>query len=300
MFQRLQCSVFSVLLSLVLLAPLTASAWGQAHAADRMPAGDKQAVLDSLTGIIERDAFVPNVDFKEWQGFIDKQRPAIDKAGNQGEFGAAVQRALNSFGFSHFYLMTPQMVETREKHRVVGIGIMITPDPSGVGIATVYPDSPAERAGLVSGDIIVTVEGKKAETTAPIRGDEGTDVHIEVLHSDGKRQKYTLTRASYSTAVPATLRFADADTAVIRIPTFDLSYNRQEVEDLMRKAADAKNLVVDLRNNPGGAVTSMMHFMGLVLRDETTIGTFINSASVRSYQKDHPGPVDILKVADAR
>jgi len=65
MCQRLQRSVLSVLLSLVLVAPLTASAWGQARSADRMATADKQAVLDSLTGIIEKDAFVPNVDFKE-------------------------------------------------------------------------------------------------------------------------------------------------------------------------------------------------------------------------------------------
>src|ERR1019366_8387853 len=299
MFQRLQRSVLTALLCFVLVAPLATSAWSQAHASDRMASAEKQAVLDSLTGIIEKDAFVPNVDFKEWQGFLDKQRPAIDKAGNQGEFGAAVQKALNSFGFSHFYLMTPQMVDTREKHRVVGIGIMITPDPSGVGIARVYPGSPAEKAGLVPGDVIVTVEGKKAETSAPIRGDEGTDVNIEVLHADGKRQKYRLTRRSYSTAELASLKFADADTAVIRIPTFDVSYNRQDVDALMKKAADAKNLVVDLRNNPGGAVVNMMHFMGLVLKDKSVVGTFINSNSVRAYQKDHPGPVDIVKVADA-
>src|SRR5580692_4615644 len=130
MCQRLQRSLLFVLFSLMLLAPLTGPAWGQVRASDRMETADKQAVLDSLTGIIEKDAFVPNVDFKAWQGFLEKQKPAIDKAGNQFEFGAAVQKALNSFGFSHFYLMTPQMVETREKHRVVGIGIMITPDPS--------------------------------------------------------------------------------------------------------------------------------------------------------------------------
>ena len=264
-----------------------------------MPSADKQEVLRSLTGIIEKDAFVPNVDFKEWQGFLERQKPAIDKAGTQAEFGAAVQKALNSFGFSHFYLMTPQMVENREKHRVVGIGIMITPDPSGVGIARVYPDSPADKAGLVPGDVIVTVEGRKAETSAPIRGDEGTDVHIEVVHANGQHQKYTLERASYSTAEPASLHFADADTAVIRIPTFDVSYDRKLVEDLMRKAAGAKNLVVDLRNNPGGAVVSMLHFMGLVLKESTPIGTFINSASVQSYQKEHPGTVDVVKVAAA-
>ena len=297
MRQRLQRSLISALLSLVLVLPFTSPALGQNKAAEPIAAAEKQDVLKALTGIIESDAFVPNVDFKEWQGFLDKQQPAIDKAGTQAEFGAAVQKALNSFGFSHFYLMTPQMVESREKHRVVGIGIMITPDPNGVGIARVYPDSPADKAGLSPGDLILTVEGKKAETSAPIRGEEGTDVHIEVLHANGEHQKYTLTRASYSTVEPATLHFADADTAVIRIPTFDVSYDRKLVEALMTKAADAKNLVVDLRNNPGGAVVSMLHFMGLVLKDSSVVGTFINGPAVRAYQKDHPGPVDIVKLA---
>ncbi|MHB8635992.1 MAG: S41 family peptidase [Fimbriimonadaceae bacterium] len=297
MRQTMQRYLLAALLSAALLLPLTPFAAGQADGTKPIAPADKQQVLLALTGIIEKDAFVPNVDFTEWHGFLDKQRQAIDKADTQGEFGAAVQKALNSFGFSHFYLMTPQMVESREKHRVVGIGIMIAPDPDGVGIARVYPGSPADMAGLVPGDVIVAVEGKKAATSAPIRGDAGTDVHIEVVHADGRHQKYTLERASYSTAEPASLHFADADTAVIRIPTFDVSYDRRLVEGLMKKATGAKNLVVDLRNNPGGAVVSMLHFMGLVLKDDTTIGTFINSSSVQAYQKTHPGPVDILKVA---
>lgn len=294
MSQRLPRILLTALVGLRLVLP----AIGQQQLPDPISANDKDDVLKEIGRIIAKDAFVPNVDFKAWQGFIDKQKPAIDKTTTQNEFGAAVQKALNSFGFSHFYVMTPQMVESREKHRVVGIGILIAPMPNGVGVARVYPDSPAEKAGLVPGDVITAVDGKKAESSAPIRGEEGTDVHIDVLHADGHKQRYTLQRAGYSTVEPASVKFVDNDTAVVRIPTFDVSYDRKQVEEVMRQAASAKNLVLDLRNNPGGAVVSMLHFLGLVLKEGTPIGTFINANNVQSYQKAHPGPVDVAKVAE--
>jgi len=118
-----------------------------------------------------------------------------------------------------------------------------------------------------------------------------------VQHENGKKQRYSMLRASYSTVEPASLKFVDNDTAVIRIPTFDVSYDHKLVEGLMKKAADAKNLVVDLRNNPGGQVVSMLNFLDMVFDNKTDIGTFILSGNVQEYQKEHPGPVDVVKVA---
>ncbi len=294
--RKLLCSALLTVLAGLLVGGMPVKANAQANNTS-ITSDQKKYVVDQKTHIIENFAIVPNVDFKELDGFLEKQKPAIDKAQTQGEFGAAVQKALGGFGFSHIYLMTPQMVETREKHKVVGIGIMVGPDPKGIAVVRVYPGSSAMDAGLEPGDIIEQVNGKKAEQTS-IRGEEGSSVSLEVEHPDGKHQKYTMQRTSYSTAIPASLVMVDKDTAVLRVPTFDNSYDGSKIQSLMKEAADAKNLVIDLRGNPGGVVVNMIGFLGIMMPAESKIGTFINSRNVRKYQQDHPGPVDIKNVAE--
>lgn len=290
-----QCRCLVILSSLV-LATLSIGQLKDKPVSD----DEKKAVLTAIHSVVETQAFVPNVNFKEWDDYLKTQQPSIDKSKTELEFGAAVQKALGEFGFSHMYLMTPQMVDQREHHRVVGIGVMIGPDPKGLLIVRVYPDSAADKAKLVPGDVIVKVEGNKPNTTSAVRGDAGTPVRIEIEHTDGKRQKYTLIREAYSSAEPPSLKMVDANTALLRVPTFDVAYDRQKIEELMTEADKSKNLVIDMRGNPGGAVINLLHLLGMLLPPGSKIGAFVSREDVDRYQKTHPGTVDVVELGKAK
>jgi carboxyl-terminal processing protease len=280
------------------LAMLALTGFAQAPTGKPISADQKTEVLARLKNVIEQRAFVPNVDFTKWDGFVNSQQTGIDKASDSVAFGQAVQKALSEFGFSHFYFMTPDMVQSRMEHRVVGIGVMIAPDPKGVAVVRVYPGSPADKAGLVPGDLITKVDGQKADTTM-IRGAAGTSVDINVEHADGGKDLYTIMRDTYSSVEPETLKPVDKNTAVLTIPTFEASYSPERVEGLMQQAAAYKNLIVDLRSDPGGEVINLQHLLGLMLPPKTAIGAVVGREDTANYQKDHPGPIDVIQVAKA-
>jgi carboxyl-terminal processing protease len=159
--------------------------------------------------------------------------------------------------------------------------------------------APADKAGLVPGDIIVKVDGKPAEGSKGIAGEEGTSVVLTVKKTDGRMQDYTLTRSKFSTKRPEELTEVDKNTAKLSIYTFDLSYDADNVETLMRRASKYKNLILDLRDNGGGAVVNLQHLLGLFLPEDKSIGTFVSRRLATDFvEKTGGSEKEVLKVAE--
>ncbi|AIE83609.1 S41 family peptidase [Fimbriimonas ginsengisoli] len=256
----------------------------------------KAQVIEKITGIIEKYAYVPGVDFAKWPQLLAEAKPKIDAAKDDTEFQRAVNEALAKFGTSHIVLATPKQSEVRRTGSTVGVGISTQLTDNGeLLIVRTVPDAPAERAGLVPGDTITEADGKKVEgSIAGIIGKEGTDVVLTVRHADDKVEKYVLTRRPFSTVRPEELTWIDKDTAKISIYTFDFSYDRENVEDLMNKAHKAKNLILDLRDNGGGAVINLQHMLGMLIPDAKPFGTFVGRSLVDRYVKEAKGKPDDL------
>jgi carboxyl-terminal processing protease len=252
-------------------------------------APQKEEVLNQINDIVEKTAFVPGVDFSKWPQFLSTERQDIDKATTPRLFATAVNKALHQFGFSHIVLVTPDAAQARLNKQSVGIGVLIQAEPDGMRVLNVFAGSPAAEGGLQTGDLIILGDGKKPETALDLLGDEGSTLTIKVKHANGKVEEYKLKRRKYSNVRPETLTWSNPETAVLKVNTFDLSYDKDRVETLMKQAAGAKNLIVDLRSNPGGSILNLVHLMGLLLPPGTPIGTFISRSSVDKYVKDEGG-----------
>lgn len=286
----LRLCLFTLCLSLV--------SGATAHSGSDLTEEQKQEILDGITNILHTYAFVPNVDFGQWDGYLAKQKDAINKADTDAKFTLAVQAALTKFGLSHTYLVSPAAVEAQEKNSSIGIGVLIAPDKDGLLITRVYANTPADRAGIKSGDVITNVDGQKPDSATAVRGEEGTSATIIILHPNGQTRSLTITRARYSIFEPPTFKEIDKDTAMLKIPTFHTGYSPRQIEDLYAKAMPYKNLVLDLRGNPGGEISHFMHLMGLLLPPKTLVGTFIGPVDLMRYRADHTGTIDLARVAD--
>jgi carboxyl-terminal processing protease len=145
-------------------------------------------------------------------------------------------------------------------------------------ITAPFRGSPAEQAGVLPGDAILTVDGQStqgwstADAVKAIRGPAGTNVTIGVRHPDGTHADITITRATV--AVPTVFSDVVKDKDGNVVP--DLGYIQiqqftdQTVPDL-RDAIDQfktkgyKGLVLDLRNNPGGGLDATVKVADMFL-----------------------------------
>jgi len=291
----------SFFLALALSAGVLAGAQGtpiQTGDKAPLPSDVKDTVLKEVNRIVTSVAFVPGVDFAKWPEFLEGQKESLDKASTARDFTLAINNALRKFGVSHIVMSTPEAANARRTRSVVGIGVQIQPEPGkGIRVLNVFPESPAHEAGVQPGDLIFEADGKKIDSPADMAGEEGSTVQIKV-DRDGKTKSFKIVRKKYSNVRPETLTWVSPDVAVLKIWTFDLAYDQKNVESLMKDAGKAKGLIVDLRNNGGGAVTNLLHLLGMLMPEKTPVGTFVQRTMVNKYVKETGGnPTDLAAIA---
>jgi carboxyl-terminal processing protease len=173
--------------------------------------------------------------------------------------------------FSH-YLAPSEYREFISPPHFTGIGVDVNPQLSanhGLLIERVFNSSPAARAGLKAGEVIVAVNGRKLErlsagaATSLIRGQPGTDVKLAVsptasgAHHAASTRSISVTRAVVSEPVVESVSKTvhGIKLGVVALATFSPGSHtevREAVEHELH--AGARGLVFDLRGNGGGLV----------------------------------------------
>ena len=143
----------------------------------------------------------------------------------------------------------------------VGIGIYMIADEKTDSIVVYYPipESPAEKAGIKSGDIIKSVDGVTygyedfSKIADSIKGEEETKVTL-VIEREKKEKTFEITRAKVNTN-PITIKLLENDIGYVNFPSFDTDSAKnfkEKIQELEKQGA--KTLIIDLRNNGGGIV----------------------------------------------
>ncbi|MCX7799550.1 MAG: S41 family peptidase [Fimbriimonadales bacterium] len=283
------------LLATLTLAPL---ARPQARAAEPFGPAVKEAVLQRVEEILTRNAYVPGVDFSKWPEIVATEKQALDEAKDEAGFVQAVNRAFRRLGISHIVLATPKAAQARRERKAIGIGVGLQREEGGLRVINLFPQSPAAEAGIQLGDVIVEVDGQPATDLNQLSGEEGQQLKLKVRKVDGKSVDLALTRRAFSTILPDTLRWVDGETAVLKVHSFDRGYDRQNIERLIDEAKNAKQLILDLRGNGGGAVANFMHLLAQFLPQDTPVGTFVSRRMVERYVEETKGdPTDLRAIA---
>ena len=167
-----------------------------------------------------------------------------------------------------------------------GIGAYVMLASGNVTVTALIPNSPAEAAGLEAGDIIEAVDGQSLagmsldEAISLIRGPEGTSVTLSILHEGATGQvSITITRAKLE--VPSVTMTWQGDIAVITIMQFTNTTANEVTPYIQQINANpnAKGIVLDLRNNPGGLLSAVVDVAsrfitdGLIVEVQSKIGT---------------------------
>lgn len=169
-----------------------------------------------------------------------------------------------------------------------GVGLEIIPADAGIRIITPIDDTPAQKAGIKAGDIIVKIDDKDItnlpywESVKLLQGKVGTFVKVTILRE--KLINFNLQRTNIMTS-GVRFTFKD-DIAYLRISAFTthtLGKIKECIGKIKRKP-DCKGLIIDVRNNPGGILEQGVEVTSLFI--EKGIVVDVRGRSV-NYSKKH-------------
>lgn len=185
----------------------------------------------------------------------------------------AISGMVQSLGDPHSIYMKADMYQQLKEHtegEFGGIGVTMGFKDNKVTIISVLPDTPGEKAGLMAGDEILAVDGTPVSELQPevvamhIRGEVGTHVTLTISR-DGSESDYDIERATIKIETAKGKMLADG-MGYIRIASFSENTDKEfkaAYEEL--EAQGMKGLIIDLRENPGGLVTSCVNIANMVV-----------------------------------
>ena len=235
----------------------------------RSPAGISEEDRESVTLFVEALRAVQ-------EDYVDQE--AVDP--EEQTYGA-IEGMIDSLGDEgHTRFLSPEEVEkSREavSSTYVGIGVRLEEKDDEIVVKTSMDDSPAEKTGIRSGDILVAVDGESVtgeefeEIGQRIRGIEGTYVDLTVLRDEEERE-FIVERAELEMPVSSWGLIPGTDVAHLRLSSFSEN-SAEKLEGTITEAqsAGAERFVLDLRDNPGGLVEQAEEVAALFLPVESGV-----------------------------
>lgn len=194
---------------------------------------------------------------------------------------AAIEGMLDSLGDEgHTRFLTP---EERQQNRqglsgtYVGVGIQIESKEDKAVVSSPIEGSPAENAGVETGDVIIAVDGESvrgmdlSKIAEKVRGPEGTSVELTVLRDEEERE-FTVKRAEIQAPVASWNIIPETDVAQVRLASFtNDSADKLKKAFEEARAAGAKRFILDLRNNPGGNLGQAIDISSQFLKPDKVV-----------------------------
>ena len=164
-----------------------------------------------------------------------------------------------------------------------GLGIEVVQVDGTLRVIAPIDDSPAERGGIKAGDIIVRIDGKPVQSddldsaVGKLRGKVGTDITLGVVHEGTADAVDIRLKREVIRVASVRGRLLEPGYAYVRISQFQADTGAQLHRRIERLQKDDKTplrgLVLDLRSNPGGLLTSAVEVSDVFLDDGVIVTT---------------------------
>lgn len=272
------CAISVTLVVTMLLTALVTGAYWNAKHLGGMISTDGTTVLDDKTlQVVE--SLIKTYSFDE----VDEEEM----------MEAVVKAYVAATGdlYAEYYTQEEFDAMTNENQgKMQGIGVSVVNSAleyngmtySVIELIMVYPNSPAEHAGLRPGDMVITVKHEGVEYSITqigytaalnyLRGESGTQAEFTVMRKNGadyEQISYSVTREAFETmSVTSRVSETDSKVGIVMILQFDLTTPEQfeaAVDDLTAKGCD--KFVFDVRNNPGGDLESIKAVLSFFLSE---------------------------------
>ena len=250
-----------------------------------------KAVLDQAWQIVNRDYVDRQFNHVDW---LQVRQTLLSPSYSSREAAyKALKDALNKLNDRYTRFLTPQEFQALSSNDIngelTGVGLQLANDPQGKTLKVVkaIAQSPALRAGVQSGDVILAIDGHSTQglsieqATNQIRGTEKTSVKLLFSRPRSANYAVTLTRQRIELPIVdyALRQQGNQRIGYIRLDEFSghaAAQMKRAIADLTQQKAD--RFVLDLRGNPGGlldqenAITRMWLNQGAIVRIVDRLG----------------------------
>ncbi len=249
-----------------------------------------------------------------WETWNKLEEKYVDKKklDSKKMFYGAIKGMVASVEDPYTFFLTPDENKQSKDDlggRFEGIGAQLGLNENKIVVVAPLKQSPAEKAGLKAGDVIVKVDGQSTkgwtlvQAVSKIRGEKGTQVKLNIDRK-GSIKDYSITRDQIN--IPSIELSYQDNAAVLKLNQFGEQTNNEwdkAVTDIEKKwkNKEIKGMVLDLRDNPGGFLESAVYIASefipqgkLVVKQESTIASETKDYNVYRQGKLLDIPVTVL------
>ncbi|AKI97620.1 S41 family peptidase [Kosmotoga pacifica] len=176
---------------------------------------------------------------------------------------------------------TENEIETKSEYGGIGAVVQYNTEYDCLEVVAPMVDSPAEEAGLLTGDLIFEIDGHLVSETGYyesvnlLRGTPGTEVTVKVMRKGFEEPlTITITRAKIKikTVKYSSIDYNGWDIGYVRITQFS-NPTYEEFQKALYSLIGFDAFIIDLRNNPGGLLSSVLRIASLILPEGKTVIT---------------------------
>jgi len=233
-----------------------------------------------------------------FQDYVDKERLDTTTLG-RGAIKGMVE-ALDDPYTAYLDPETYQLSLSSLKGKYEGIGAYVGMKDEQIIIIAPIADSPAAKAGIRAGDIILEIDGKSttgmslAEAVVNITGPKGTTVTLLILHQDETEpEEIKIVRAEIE--VPSVRFEMREDIAYINITYFS-EHTSEELSPVLQSITEeaATGIILDLRANPGGLLQEVVDVASYFLTEGVVVNVVDNEGKLTTWEVEPKGVVTEL------
>jgi len=195
---------------------------------------------------------------------------------------SAIQKMLASLKDPYTRFLDPKAFQDENDAidaKIVGIGINLqqSRDQKRLLVTRTLEESPAEQAGMRSGDEIISIEGRSAVGLTPeqaaerIRGPAGTPVRISIVRNQETREMEITRQEIAIHAVK--YRILENNIGYIQLSTFISNDAAREFRRALGALQSTDALIIDVRDNPGGLLSNALEIADMLLEGGTIVST---------------------------
>jgi carboxyl-terminal processing protease len=244
-----------------------------------------KAIVDEAWQIVNREYVDGTFNRLDWQ----KTRMELLKRnyGSRQEAYVAIRSTLRKLGDPYTRFMDPQQFQSLNNQtsgEMSGVGIRLEANPrtKQLTVAEAIENSPASKAGIKTGDVIVEIDGKSTKNMtldgaiSLIRGEIGKPITLKIARGGKSPFDIPLTRAQIevSSVFSAVKQEGALKVGYIRLSEFS-SHSSEQMQKAIKNlnSQQVGAYVLDMRGNPGGLLQSSVEIARMWLDNGTIVKT---------------------------